>query len=93
MGIDLFVHEGKDYLGDVDYYSRFFELEDLRKKTSNALITALNHMYVSFGKLDIVFRMPDTAAWCASVSFYTTCKEQTVLGVLQTLCHGLLLCT
>ena len=34
VGSDLFEYDGSDYLVTVDYFSNFFELDELRRKTS-----------------------------------------------------------
>ena len=42
VGTDLFTVDNKQYLVTVDYYSRYFEVDELTSTTSNAIITKLS---------------------------------------------------
>lgn len=49
VGIDLFMLEGKEYVVVVDYYSRFFELEQLKRTTTKDTALVLEPIFARFG--------------------------------------------
>ena len=49
VGTDLFSWNNKQYLITVDYYSRYFELDELQSTTSNAVIKKLCHHFARHG--------------------------------------------
>ncbi|XP_037568045.1 uncharacterized protein K02A2.6-like [Dermacentor silvarum] len=53
VGTDLFHHEGRNYIVAVDYYSRFFELEELCG-TQTKLVQFLSNLFARYGIPDIL---------------------------------------
>ncbi|XP_049269086.1 uncharacterized protein K02A2.6-like [Rhipicephalus sanguineus] len=49
VGIDLFTLEGKEYVVVVDYYSRFIELEQLKRTTTKDIAQVLEPIFARFG--------------------------------------------
>ncbi|KAL1462012.1 hypothetical protein MTO96_043276, partial [Rhipicephalus appendiculatus] len=49
VGIDLFMLEGKEYVVVVDYYSPFFELEQLKRTTTKDIALVLEPIFARFG--------------------------------------------
>ena len=49
VGTDMFEWNNKQYLVTVDYYSRYFELDELHSTTSNAIIKKLCHHFARHG--------------------------------------------
>ena len=49
IATDIFTHNGKDYLCTVDYYSDFFEVDLLSKKTSAAITSKLKKLFATHG--------------------------------------------
>ena len=54
VGTDLFDWNNKQYLITVDYYSRYFELDELHSTTSNAIIKKLCHHFARHGIAETV---------------------------------------
>ena len=52
VGSDHFEYEGGDFLVTVDYFSNFFELDQLRSKTSNEVIGKLKSHFARYGVPD-----------------------------------------
>ncbi len=55
VGTDLFELNGKHYLVAVDYYSRYLELEELQRQTSDDVIRVLKTMFARHGVPMFVF--------------------------------------
>ena len=49
VGCDIFNLDEKDYLCTVEYYSGYFEIDDLKRKTARAIITRLNRHLSNHG--------------------------------------------
>ncbi|XP_037528656.2 uncharacterized protein K02A2.6-like [Rhipicephalus sanguineus] len=49
VGVDIFHHEGADYLLLVDYYSRYTEVLSLRSTTSTAMISIIKSVFARHG--------------------------------------------
>ncbi|KAL1468230.1 hypothetical protein MTO96_025600 [Rhipicephalus appendiculatus] len=65
IGIDLFSLEGKEYIVVVDYYSRLFELEQLRGTATKDVVSVLEQIIARFG-VPRTIRMdngPQFASW------------------------------
>ena len=54
LGIDLFALNKKDYLVTVDYFSDYFELDELQSTTASAVILCLKRHFARHGRPDIV---------------------------------------
>lgn len=54
VGTDLFQWDGKNYLVTVDYYSRFFEVDQLDTTTSKAIIRKLSSHFARHGIPEVV---------------------------------------
>jgi hypothetical protein len=52
VGSDLFEYEWGDFLVTVDYFFNFFELDQLRSKTSNEVIGKLKSHFARYGVPD-----------------------------------------
>ena len=52
VGSDLFEYEGGDFLVTVDYFSNFFELDQLRSKSSDEVIGKLKSHFARYGVPD-----------------------------------------
>ncbi|XP_028413869.1 uncharacterized protein K02A2.6-like [Dendronephthya gigantea] len=52
VGCDLFEYDGSDFLLTVDYFSNFFELDQLRSKTSDEVIGKLKSHFSRYGVPD-----------------------------------------
>ena len=52
IGCDLFEYQGKDYLICVDYYSNFFEVDRLYKKTASKVIKTIKGHIARHGLVD-----------------------------------------
>ena len=49
VGCDIFTLDEKDYLCTVDYYSGYFEIDHLERKTARAIITRLKRHFSNHG--------------------------------------------
>ena len=49
VGCDIFTLDEKDYLCTVDYYSGYFEIDHLEKKTARPIITRLKRHFSNHG--------------------------------------------
>ncbi|PFX11932.1 Transposon Tf2-8 polyprotein [Stylophora pistillata] len=49
VGCDLFTLDEKDFLCTIDYYSDYFEIEHLERKTARAIITRLKRHFSNHG--------------------------------------------
>ncbi|XP_037567177.1 uncharacterized protein K02A2.6-like [Dermacentor silvarum] len=54
VGTDLFHHEGRNYIVAVDYYSRFFELEELCGTQTKHVVQFLSNLFARYGITDIL---------------------------------------
>ncbi|XP_037526322.1 uncharacterized protein K02A2.6-like [Rhipicephalus sanguineus] len=54
VGTDLFHHEGRNYIVAVDYYSRFFELEELSGTQTKHVVQFLSNLFARYGIPDIL---------------------------------------
>lgn len=73
VGADLFNESGENYLVVVDYFSRFFELEKLRKTTTQDITRELSEMFAHFGAPAII--RSDNGPQFASAEFERFAKE------------------
>ena len=67
IATDLFELKGKVYLIVVDYYSRWFEIKELRNESSSAVIRALKELFAIHGIPDLV--MSDNGPQYSADSF------------------------
>ena len=49
VGVDLFVLDGQSFLIAVDYYSGYFEVQDMSSTTSTRVVTALKPWFSRHG--------------------------------------------
>ncbi|KYN15068.1 Uncharacterized protein K02A2.6 [Trachymyrmex cornetzi] len=49
VGTDLFQHKDKNYIIFVDYFSRYFEMAELRSTSSSAVIEVAKKIFARFG--------------------------------------------
>ena len=50
VGCDIFTLDEMDYLCTVDYYSGYFEIDHLERKTARSIITRLKRHFSNHGK-------------------------------------------
>lgn len=67
VGTDLFTCNNKNYIITVDYYSRYFELDELNSTTSIAIIKKLSAQFARHGVPEIV--MSDNGPQFSSMEF------------------------
>lgn len=77
VGVDLFVYNGNGCLICMDYYARFYELEQLHQTTSKAVIGARGSMFARFGVPNV---------WSDNWPQYGYLKSN-ALQVLEVLAH------
>lgn len=49
IGVDLFYHEGEEYLVMVDFYSFFFEIKQMRRTTAEAVTNVCMQIFATHG--------------------------------------------
>jgi len=54
IATDLLRLKGKDYLVVLDYYSRWFEIKELRNETFRVVIQALKELFAIHGIPDLI---------------------------------------
>lgn len=54
VGADLFYHEGRNYIVAVDYYSKFFELEELSGTQTKHVVHFFGDLFARYGIPDIL---------------------------------------
>ena len=67
LAIDLFTWNERSFLVTVDYYSRFFEVDELTTTTSAAVIKKLSGHFARHGIPEVVFS--DNRLWFAAEEF------------------------
>lgn len=73
IGTDLFYDSGKAYLITADYFSNFFEIDELQHETSGAVIKKLKGQFARYGIPDTV--ISDNGPQFASQQFRDFAKE------------------
>ncbi|KAK3087333.1 hypothetical protein FSP39_004790 [Pinctada imbricata] len=73
VGIDLFELDKISYVVIVDYYSKFFEINELKSTTSKAIITKLRIQFARHGIPEEL--ISDNAPNLTSAEFNTFCKD------------------
>ena len=54
IGTDIFTHNNKDYLCTVDYYSDYFEVDQLSSKNGEVIIKKLKKHFATHGIPDVL---------------------------------------
>ena len=73
IAIDLFQHQGRDYLITVDYYSDYFEIDRLYSTTSKSIIKALEPHLARNGTVDVL--ISDNCPNLVSNEFAQFCSQ------------------
>lgn len=73
VALDIFEHKNENYLVMVDYFSKFFEIAQLKNLTSQSIISEIKNIFSRQGIPDVLFS--DNAPPLKSVLFKSFCNE------------------